>query len=67
MVTSGGFIRNSFYPFFPWQQQSASRSVESEERPKPRPVENAESILKMRLAKGELTPEAYSELRKLIS
>jgi uncharacterized membrane protein len=26
-----------------------------------------ESILKMRLAKGEITPEAYSSLRKLIS
>jgi uncharacterized membrane protein len=67
---SGGFIRGSFYPFFPWDQRRyrtrSSRSAEgltnnqtSENDP--------ESILKLRLARGEITPENYSYLLNLLS
>jgi uncharacterized membrane protein len=68
---SGGFFRSSFYPFFPWQQEERHRNktVKSQdELNESLSTENdPESILKMRLAKGEITPEAYSSLRKLIS
>jgi hypothetical protein len=69
MVTSGGFFRSSFYPFFPWQERRRVKPVgPPDEITKSQSIENnPESILKMRLAKGEITPEAYSYLRKLIS
>jgi uncharacterized membrane protein len=68
---SGGFFRNSFYPFFPWQQEERhkNKTIKSQNRlnGSQSAENNPESILKMRLAKGEITPEAYSSLRKLIS
>ncbi|HEU4824008.1 MAG TPA: hypothetical protein VFS97_11335 [Nitrososphaeraceae archaeon] len=68
---SGGFFRNSFYPFFPWQQEERhkNKTIKSQYglNGSQSAENNAESILKMRLAKGEITPEAYSSLRKLIA
>jgi uncharacterized membrane protein len=68
---SGGFFRNSFYPFFPWQQgeRHRNKTIKSQDRlnESQSSENNPESILKMRLAKGEITPEAYSSLRKLIA
>jgi uncharacterized membrane protein len=66
MITSGGFFSNSFYPFLPWQQKRHRRSTS--EITRSQSIENnPELILKMRLAKGEISPEVYSHLRKLIS
>jgi uncharacterized membrane protein len=68
---SGGFFRNSFYPFFPWQQEGRHRNKTIKSQVGVNESQfsenNPESILKIRLAKGEITPEAYSSLRKLIS
>jgi hypothetical protein len=69
MVSTKGFFVNSFAPFFPWDQR------------KPKPTQNQLHttrnfnsgegdplrILKLRLAKGEITPEEYLELSKLLS
>jgi uncharacterized membrane protein len=68
---SGGFFRNSFYPFFPWQPEKRRRNKTMKSQDglngSQSAENNLESILKMRLAKGEITPEAYSSLRKLTS
>jgi uncharacterized membrane protein len=64
---SGGFFRNSFYP---WQQEERHRNKTKSQdglNGSQSAENNPESILKMRLAKGEITPEAYSSLRKLMS
>lgn len=66
---SGGFIRSIFYPFFRGRREARNKpSRPSEGLAENQTLENnPESILKMRLAKGEITPENYSYLLELIS
>jgi hypothetical protein len=65
-----GFIRSSFYPFFPWDQTKA-RDASVKEVHQGEPVVNAvdepKSILKVRLAKGEITTDEYKHLVSLLS
>jgi hypothetical protein len=67
---SGAFISSSFYPFFPCQQgQQRKKTIKPQDGlTENQPIENnPESILKLHLSKGEIIPEAYSYLRKLLS
>jgi hypothetical protein len=69
MVSPKCFFVGSFDPFFPWDQRKLKQtqtqfhvtqkfSLEMDDPPK---------ILKMQLAKGEITAEKYLELSKIIS
>lgn len=68
MVSKKGFFRGSFMPFFPWDQVR-EESVNSQEKFRESTfiVNDPKKILKLRLAKGEITKETYLELLKLIS
>lgn len=64
-----GFIRSSFYPFFPWDQAKARNTSKEEIRPAApaTAAEEPKSILKVRLAKGEITADEYKHLVSLLS
>ena len=68
MVSKKGFLCRSFVPFFPWDQVT-EESVKSQDefRESNCTVNNQKEILKLRLAKGEITKETYLELLTLIS
>ena len=68
MVSKKGFFRGSFMPFFPWNQ-GREESVNSHDKFRESSfiVNDPKKILKLRLAKGEITKETYLELLKLIS
>jgi uncharacterized membrane protein len=68
MVSKKGFFRGSFMPFFPWNQ-GREESVNSRDKFRESSfiVNDPKKILKLRLAKGEITKETYLELLKLIS
>ncbi|HZD36703.1 MAG TPA: hypothetical protein VE130_15975 [Nitrososphaeraceae archaeon] len=64
-----GFVRSSFYPFFPWDQ-TKPRKASIDEAPNSSPVNTTgdpKSILKIRLAKGEITVDEYKNLTNLMS
>lgn len=68
MVSRKGFFRVSFMPFFPWDQVR-EESVNSQDKFRESTfiVNDPKKILKLRLAKGEITKETYWKLLKLIS
>jgi uncharacterized membrane protein len=64
-----GFVRSSFYPFFPWDQ-TKPRKASIDEASNSSPVNtraDPKSILKMRLARGEITTDEYKYLANLVS
>ena len=68
MVSTKGFFRGSFAPFFPWNQvKEKSVNSQDEFRQSTFIVNDPKKILKLRLAKGEITKETYLKLLKVIS
>jgi uncharacterized membrane protein len=68
MVSTKGFFRGSFSPFFPWNQgKEESVNSQAEFRESTSIANDPKKILKLRLAKGEITKETYLKLLKVVS